>query len=143
MPDEVDLAQPRPGSPHRSLGQLLTDDRPTGLVDTVGQLWAVQLDPTSAVAPSADLVAWSGLGTGYRPAHLVAALETERTLFEHRWFVRAMADLDAGQRAFRRYLLDELEDDGPMRTRDLDDRRVEPWASTTATVRRGPPGLPG
>lgn len=139
--------------------QLLTDDRPTDLVETVGHLWSVQLDPTAAVAPSADLVAWSRLGTGYRPQQLVDALGTERALFEYRRFVRVVADLalyrplmaswpeDPGwsarirawmlvNGAFRRYLLNELEDNGPMRTRDLDDRSVEPWASTGWTNNR-------
>src|SRR4051794_19837486 len=43
--------------------QLLTRERPTDLVETVRQLFLVQLEPTSAVAPSAELVLWSRLGS--------------------------------------------------------------------------------
>ena len=42
--------------------QLLTKERPTDLVETVRRLSLVQLDPTSAIAPSADLVLWRRLG---------------------------------------------------------------------------------
>ncbi|MEO8329245.1 MAG: winged helix-turn-helix domain-containing protein, partial [Candidatus Nanopelagicales bacterium] len=41
--------------------QMLTKDRPTDLLDTVRRLSLLQLSPTSAVAPSADLVLWSRL----------------------------------------------------------------------------------
>ncbi|MGW0213529.1 hypothetical protein ACWDXH_03965 [Micromonospora chokoriensis] len=33
--------------------------------------------PTAAVAPSADLVCWSRLGSSYQPAHLRQALERD------------------------------------------------------------------
>ena len=42
--------------------QLLQRDRPAGLLSMVRQLTLLQLDPVSAVAPSADLIAWSRLG---------------------------------------------------------------------------------
>lgn len=85
--------------------QLLDADRPKDLLPVVDRLTFVQLDPTAAVAPSADLVAWTRLGNGYEPAHLQEALERDRTLFEHRYLepetvptgviavVRPMADL--------------------------------------------------
>src|SRR5215217_6575454 len=83
--------------------QLLDARRPTDLVQTVHQLTFLQLDPTAAVAPSADLVAWSRLGDRYEPSQLQRALEVDRTLFEHRSqegdteppvvMVRPMADL--------------------------------------------------
>ncbi len=41
--------------------QLLDDPHPTDLVDVVRYLTLLQLDPTDAIAPSADLVAWSRL----------------------------------------------------------------------------------
>jgi uncharacterized protein YcaQ len=82
--------------------QLLDAERPTELLTVVEQLTFLQLDPTAAIAPSADLVAWSRLGGGYEPAHLTQAL-ADRTLFEHRAqpssiepaivMVRPMADL--------------------------------------------------
>lgn len=73
--------------------QLLDARRPTDLLSVVRQLTFLQLDPTAAVAPSADLVAWGRLGAGYRAADLQRALERDRTLFEHRAMVRPMTDL--------------------------------------------------
>lgn len=64
--------------------QLLDAARPTDLLSTIDRLTFLQLDPTAAIAPSADLVAWTRLGDSYRPAHLQEALERDRTLFEHR-----------------------------------------------------------
>src|SRR6266540_4255210 len=62
--------------------QLLTADRPADLVQMVDQLTLLQLDPTAAIAPSADLVAWSRLGSSYKPEQLKQALEQDRTLLE-------------------------------------------------------------
>ena len=70
--------------------QLLDATRPTDLVDLVDRLTLLQIDPTAAIAPNADLVAWSRLGASYRPADLTRALE-DRTLFEIRAFVRPMS----------------------------------------------------
>ena len=64
--------------------QLLDADRPRDLLAVVNQLTFLQLDPTAAIAPSADLVAWSRIGNTYQPAHLQKALEKDHTLFEHR-----------------------------------------------------------
>ena len=50
--------------------QLLDAERPTGLLELVRHLGMLQLDPIAAVAPSADLVAWSRLGSAYFPAEL-------------------------------------------------------------------------
>ena len=50
--------------------QLLTKERPTELLETVRQLSLVQLNPTNAVAPSADLVLWSRLGSRYSAQEL-------------------------------------------------------------------------
>lgn len=56
--------------------QLLERDRPTDLLSTVRRLTLLQLDPTSAIAPSADLVAWSRLGSAaYSSADLRSALD--------------------------------------------------------------------
>jgi uncharacterized protein YcaQ len=43
--------------------QVLDAPRPTNLLAVVQQLTLLQLDPTAAIAPSADLVAWSRLGS--------------------------------------------------------------------------------
>ena len=42
--------------------QLLDAHRPTDLLAVVDHLTFLQLDPTAAIAPSADLVAWTRLG---------------------------------------------------------------------------------
>src|SRR6266536_3823679 len=72
---------------------MLDAERPRELLAVVGRLTFLQLDPTAAVAPNADLVAWTRLGAAYQPAHLEQALERDRTLFAHRSLVRPMADL--------------------------------------------------
>ena len=73
--------------------QLLDADRPADLFSMVERLGMLQLDPTAAIAPSADLVARSRLGSSYRPADLKRALEQDRTLFELNAVVRPMRDL--------------------------------------------------
>jgi len=50
--------------------QLLDAQAPDDLLSVVDRLTFLQLDPTDAVAPSADLVAWSRLGSAYRPEQL-------------------------------------------------------------------------
>jgi uncharacterized protein YcaQ len=135
--------------------QFLDAARPTDLLAVVQRLTLLQLDPTAAVAPSADLVAWSRLGSSYRPDHLKQALEQDRTLFEFNALVRPMSDLGlylagAGdwppyerQRAwlrdndrFRRDILDLLGTSGPLTSRQIPDTCVVPWASTGWTNNR-------
>ncbi len=55
--------------------QLLDAPRPTDLLTVVQGLTLLQIDPTAAIAPSADLVAWSRLGSAYQPAHLRRSIE--------------------------------------------------------------------
>jgi uncharacterized protein len=135
--------------------QLLDAPRPTELLTVVRELTMLQIDPTAAIAPSADLVAWSRLGPAYRPAHLQQALEQERTLFEHNALVRPMSDLGlylAGAadlpsyekpRAwirdndrFRRDILALLGSSGPLTSRDIPDTCAVQWASTGWTNNR-------
>ena len=73
--------------------QMLDANRPTDLLEVVRQLTLLQIDPTAAIAPSADLVAWSRLGSAYEPAQLKQAVEEDRTLFELDAMVRPMSDL--------------------------------------------------
>ena len=129
--------------------QLLDVPRPTELLEVVQRLTLLQIDPTAAIAPSADLVAWSRLGSSYRPDDLRRALEQDRTLFEHDALVRPMSDVGlylAGaadwppwertrawlrdNHPFRRDILDLLGSSGPLSSRDIPDTCVVPWAST-------------
>jgi uncharacterized protein YcaQ len=135
--------------------QLLDADRPTDLVAVVRQLTLLQIDPTAAIAPSADLVAWSRLGSAYRPEHLKQAVEQDRTLFELDALVRPTTDLGlylagASDRPayentrvwlrendrFRRNILKLLRQSGPLTSRDIPDTCVVPWASTGWTNNR-------
>lgn len=140
--------------------QLLDAERPRDLATVVDRLTFLQVDPTAAIAPSADLVAWTRMGSAYRPADLQAAIERDRTMFEHASqptpvepgvaMVRPMADLglflahmaawpQEGSRnaawlqandGFRRRLLDQLRASGPLRSRDVADSSQVAWQSS-------------
>jgi uncharacterized protein YcaQ len=166
----VQRTPPTPGSVRR-LGrtearriavraQLLEATRPPSLLTVAERLTFLQLDPTSVIAPSADLVAWSRLGSGYAAADLTCALEQDRTMFEQRAqpnpfepylaMARPMADLplflaemsawwDIGQvrrgwmaanDAFRRRVLDQLRDSGPLSSREIPDTSQVAWQSS-------------
>jgi uncharacterized protein YcaQ len=135
--------------------QLLDVNRPSDLLTVVQQLTLLQIDPTAAIAPSADLVAWSRLGSPYQPAALKQALEQDRALFELDAMVRPMSDLGlylAGaaespsyerSRAwlrdndrFRRDILKMLKSSGPVTSREIPDTCVVPWASSGWTNNR-------
>lgn len=135
--------------------QLLESTRPTDLVDVVRHLTFLQVDPTAAIAPNADLVAWSRLGSSYSRADLTTALEN-RSLIELLAMIRPGEDLALfrgemaqwpgcgelldWQRSRRDWvkandacrldILDRLASSGPMVSRDLPDTCVVPWAST-------------
>jgi uncharacterized protein len=135
--------------------QLLDAPRPTDLLAVVHRLTLLQIDPTAAIAPSADLVLWSRLGSSYRPDDLKQAVEQDRTLFELDALVRPVDDLGlvlAGaadwpprerSRAwlrdndrFRRDILGLLARSGPLASRDIPDTCAVPWASTGWTHNR-------
>jgi uncharacterized protein len=135
--------------------QLLDATRPTDLVDMVDHLTLLQIDPTAAIAPNADLVAWSRLGASYQPAQLTRAIEQDRTLFELRAFVRPMTAVALhvpeetrytaqstvqvwieANGGFRRDILARLRDAGPLLSRDLPDTSQVPWGSTGWTNNR-------
>ena len=146
--------------------QLLEARRPTDLLEVVSHLTFLQLDPTAAIAPSADLVAWTRLGNAYRPAQLTQALERDRTLYEVRAIIRPTADLrlhlaqmaawpfaneekrrwpppgPSAQRwletndSFRRDVLDLLRSSGPLMSRDIPDTSAVPWQSSGWTGNR-------
>jgi uncharacterized protein YcaQ len=135
--------------------QLLTKQRPADLLDTVQGLSMLQLDPTSAVAPSADLVMWSRLGSTYSPQALREYVN-EQQLVELRGMLRPVADVALyraqmaewpgtgelrgwqrhqrdwveANRGCRRGILDRLLSDGPLPSAELPDTCVEPWTST-------------
>lgn len=135
--------------------QLLDANRPTELVELVDHLTLLQIDPTAAIAPNADLVAWSRLGNSYQPADLTRGLEQDRTLFELRAFVRPTTAValhvpeDTGYTGtsrvrswiganddFRRDVVARLRDTGPLLSRDIPDTSQVPWSSTGWTNNR-------
>ncbi|HEY2687673.1 MAG TPA: crosslink repair DNA glycosylase YcaQ family protein [Streptosporangiaceae bacterium] len=141
--------------------QLLDSARPAALHDVVRRLTLLQIDPTAAIAPNADLVAWSRLGSPYSPADLELALEN-RTLIELRAMIRPSEDLVLYRAEMaewpgrepvrdwqvlrrdwvlandvcRRDILDRLRTAGPLPSRDLPDKCQLPWASTGWTNNR-------
>lgn len=135
--------------------QWLTRERPADVLETVRHLTLLQLEPTRAVAPSADLVLWSRLGSGYDPGELDRLLDEGR-LVELRQTIRPAEDvalyradmaawpgppplrpwqaelaawLEANDVARREVLL-RLEDLSPQRTGELPDLTEVPWRSS-------------
>ncbi len=137
-------------------GPLRPARSPDEVLDLIRHLGCLQLDPISVVARSHLLVLWSRLG-GFDRSHLDTLLWDERRLFEywahaasivltedypiHRfrmrsypagdglWSLRILAWLDEN-RALRREILRRLRLEGPLRSRDLEDRAVRGWEST-------------
>ncbi len=135
--------------------QLLTEPRPVDVVQVVSDLTLLHVDPTNAVAPSADLVLWSRIGAGYDPGRLVRALEVDRTLFEYGGVIRPMDDLPlflarmaaapryqqtrdwlAANDAFARDILGRLEKEGALTSRDFPDTAAVSWQSSGWTNNR-------
>jgi hypothetical protein len=133
------------------LGQRLSAPRPTSVTEVVRHLGELQMDPTAVVARTEHLVLFSRLGPRFRIGELERLLWDERSLFEYRahivptedlWihretmrrypgaadgrrrYVRRWLDANA---SFRRYVLRELRERGPLRTRDLEDRVADGW----------------
>jgi uncharacterized protein len=134
----------------------LLDGSACGVLETVRRLGFLQLDPIASVAPAQQLVLWSRLGA-YDPAELDRLLWVERKLFEWNAFIwpieslplirarmrrhrraKALArerwtrDFLEQNAGFRRYLLRELEQRGPLLGRELEDqtagqRRSHRW----------------
>jgi len=135
--------------------QLLDEPRPTELADVVRRLTLLQADQTPAVAPSADLVLWSRLGSSYDRADLAAALE-KRTMIDLEGMIRPAEDIAlhladmadwpgrgelTGWRAdqarwvkandgCRRDIMVALSMSGPMTARELPDTCAVPWSSS-------------
>ena len=135
--------------------QLLDRERPTDVLDVVRRLSMLQVEPTAAIAPSADVVLWSRLGSTYSPQELRDLLDEQR-LVELRARVLPAEDLvlhraemaqwpGAGELLewqeelrdwvevndeCRRDLLERLRCDGPLPQSELPDTCVQPWASS-------------
>lgn len=135
--------------------QLLDAERPDDLIELIRHLTGVQYDQTAAVAPNADLVAWSRLGSEYDPGELVSALEEQR-LVELQGMIRPINDIALyrpemevwpGTGELREWqdeirdwvkanevcrldILDRLRRDGPLVSRELPDLCNVPWRSS-------------
>jgi len=114
------------------------DGRARGVLSTVRRLGFLQLDPISAVAPPQHLVLWSRLGP-FDTTELDRLLWKSKKLVEWRAFVYPVEDLpllrarmrralnrNANEwlkenRSFRRYVLRELEQRGPLLSREIED----------------------
>ncbi|MEO5651336.1 MAG: crosslink repair DNA glycosylase YcaQ family protein [Marmoricola sp.] len=126
--------------------QWLGKDRPHDLVETVRQLWLLQLEPTKAIAPSAELVLWSRLGSRFDPQELADAVAEQRLVEVHQTLrvpedialLRAeMGELPhraqewvRANNACRHDILERLRADGPLPSSELPDTCVVPWASS-------------
>ena len=129
--------------------QLLDLPRPDDVVEVVRRLTLVQYSPTAAVAPSADLVLWSRLGSDYRPEDLADAVEIRRQLFELDMMIRPIDALELllpgmlqgspyprtrewleANEPFRQDVLERLRQDGPLSSREVEDTSVFSWPSS-------------
>ena len=133
---------------------LLGTPRPADLLEVARGLAAVQVDATSYVAPSAEIVFWSRLGRRFAAPDLTDAVESRR-LVEHRSFLRPAEDLalftaemaawpgvhPAGWQAAmarwvevndaaREAILGALRSDGPLAAREIDVPFKRDWKSS-------------
>jgi uncharacterized protein len=137
--------------------QLLDAQPATELLDVVRKLTLLQVQSTATIAPSAELVAWSRLGSTFVPAELEDA-RAGGALVELRGMIRPSEDValyradmarwDTAERgdlpgwrasqrdwvrandACRRDLLARLDAAGPLPARELPDTCAVPWRSS-------------
>ncbi len=143
----------REGARRIAVRAQLLDGSASSIVDTVRHLGFLQLDPISTVAPPQHLVLFSRLGATYDRAELDRLLWDEKQLFEWNAFLwpreslpiiqarmrrrdnyrgvwaQRVADFLRANASFRRYLLRELRDRGPLLSRDLSADLVRHWQS--------------
>jgi uncharacterized protein YcaQ len=131
----------------------LLDGSADGVLDTVRRLGFLQIDPIATIATPQQLVLWSRLGP-YDPTKLDRLLWEERKLFEWAAFIWPIEDLPLvrarmrrrrgkyvyEQRGseflkqnarFRRYVMRELEERGPLLSRDLEAELMRPGEPST------------
>ena len=129
----------------------LLDGSAATVLDTVRRLGFLQLDPISTVATPQHLVLWSRLGS-YDVAELERLLWVEKKLYEWNAFIwpeDALPYLQARMRRrrgkyawerradeflakngrYKRHVLRELERNGPMLSRELEDHSVRTFES--------------
>ncbi|MBT0994083.1 winged helix DNA-binding domain-containing protein [Cellulomonas sp. DKR-3] len=140
--------------------QRLTARRPEGVLDAVRALSFLQHDPIAAVAPSADLVLFSRLGSSYDPRELADLLDQQRVIDLHgllrpaedlALFTAEMAQWPGpdpeswhqqnarwleDNRGARADVLDLLRSDGPLTAAELPDTCARPWRSSGWNNRR-------
>ncbi|MFB9730894.1 DNA glycosylase AlkZ-like family protein [Ornithinimicrobium kibberense] len=135
-------------------GQLLTRPRPADLLAAASGLGAVQVDHTAYVAPNAELVLWSRLGSRTSRVEVQDAVESRR-LVEIRGFLRPAQDValftaemaawpgedppghrvgeqrwvDVNRHA-RDQILEQLRSDGPLPARELSADFAVDWRSS-------------
>jgi uncharacterized protein YcaQ len=136
--------------------QLLdADAEPTGLIDVVRRLTMLQLDYTTAVAPSAELVAWSRLGERCalgdveravdhlelvdlrgmaRPADDIALYRADMAQWadkpNQKEWEEDVRDWMTANEACRHDILAMLRSDGPLPASEFPDTTVVPWRSS-------------
>jgi hypothetical protein len=115
----------------------LLDGSATSVLETVRTLGFLQIDPISSVAQPQHLVLWSRLGMRYDRAELDRLLWDHNQLVEWRAFIYPIEDLPYlrarmrgysrrrseylnEHRAFRQYVMRELESRGPLLSREIE-----------------------
>jgi uncharacterized protein YcaQ len=130
----------------------LLDGSATDLLATVRRLGFLQIDPISTVAPPQYLVPWSRLGP-YDTAELDSLLWEQKKLFEWNAFIWPIEDLPlararmsrrrtgataderrgneflATNKRFRQFVLRELEENGPMLSREIEGHAPLTWTA--------------
>ncbi len=127
----------------------LLDGSATSILDTIRRLGFLQIDAISTIAPPQQLVLWSRLGP-YDVAELDRLLWDEKALFEwnaYIWPIESLPVVQARMRRrtgryaherrgtellrtnarFVRFLLGELERNGPMLSRDIEGDAKRSW----------------
>jgi uncharacterized protein len=129
----------------------MLDGSAKSILDTVRRLGFLQIDPISTVAPPQQLVLWSRLGP-YDVTELDRLLWQDKKLFEWNAYIRPIEDLPLARALmrrrrgkytherrgteflktnarFKRFVLRELERNGPMLSREIEGDAVRTWTS--------------